>query len=71
MATLSELQAWRDRLRDARYSGVRAVQDSDGSRIEYRSESELARAIAAVEAEIAGASAPRPAIIYPHASKGL
>ena len=71
MATLSELQAWRDRLRDARYSGVRAVQDSNGERIEYRSDLELSRAIAAVDAEIAGASAPRPAIIYPYANKGV
>ena len=71
MATLPELTAWRDRLKDARYSGVRAVQDSNGERIEYKSDSELARAIAAVEAEIAGASAPRPALIYPYTSKGL
>lgn len=71
MATLPELQAWREKLMDARYSGVRAVQDSNGERIEFRSESELARAIAAVDAEIAGVSAPRPAIIYPYANKGV
>ena len=71
MATLVQLQEWRDRLKDARYSGVRSVQDSNGERVEYRSDSELARALAAVESEIAGASIPRRSIIYPLTSKGV
>lgn len=71
MATLAQLQEWRDRLQDARYSGVRRVRDSNGEEVEYRSDSELARALAAVDAEIAGASRPRQSIIYPLTSKGV
>ena len=72
MASLSQLQEWRDRLKDARYSGVRSVQDSNGERVEYRSESELARALSAVESEIAaGGSRHRQSIIYPLTSKGV
>jgi hypothetical protein len=71
VATLAQLQDWRDRLKDARYSGVRSVRDSNGEEVQYRSDSELARALAAVEAEIAGASRPRQSIIYPLTSKGV
>lgn len=71
MATLAQLQDWRDRLKDARYSGVRRVRDSNGEEVEYRSDSELSRALAAVESEIAGAARPRPSIIYPLTSKGV
>lgn len=71
MATLAQLQEFRDRLRDARYSGVRRVKDSNGEELEWKSDGELARAIAAVEAEIAAASRARPAVIYPQTSKGL
>ena len=71
MATLAQLQDWRDRLKDARYSGVRRVRDSNGEEVEYRSDSELARALAAVESEIAGASRARPSIVYPLTAKGV
>jgi hypothetical protein len=71
VATLAQLQDWRDRLKDARYSGVRRVRDSNGEEVEYRSDSELARALAAVESEIAGASRPRQSILYPLTSKGV
>ncbi|WP_434620322.1 phage head-tail joining protein [Tabrizicola sp. M-4] len=71
MATLAQLQEWRDRLKDARFNGLRSVQDSNGERVEYKSDSELARAIAAVESEIAGASRPRQSILYPLTSKGV
>jgi hypothetical protein len=71
VATLAQLQDWRDRLKDARYSGVRSVRDSNGEEVQYRSDTELARALAAVESEIAGASRPRQAIIYPLTSKGV
>ena len=71
MVTLAQLQDWRDRLKDARYSGVRRVRDSSGEEVEYRLDSELARALAAVESEIAGAACPRQSIIYPLTSKGV
>lgn len=71
MATLAQLEEWRDRLKDARYSGVRSVRDSNGEEVQYRSDSELARALAALESEIAGAARPRQSIIYPLTSKGV
>jgi hypothetical protein len=71
VATLVQLQDWRDRLKDARYSGVRRVRDSSGEEVEYRSDNELARALAAVESEIAGTSRPRQSILYPLTSKGV
>jgi len=57
MATLAELQAYRARLLDARYAGVRSARNSNGEEVTYRSDSEIARAIAAIDAEIAGQSA--------------
>jgi hypothetical protein len=71
VATLAQLQDWRERLKDARYSGVRSVRDSNGETVEYKSDAEIARALAAVESEIAGASRPRQSIIYPTTSKGV
>jgi len=71
MATLEQLSKFRDALREARYNGLRSVRDSNGEEVTYRSDSELARAIAAVETEMAGASRPRQSIIYPLTSKGV
>lgn len=71
MATLAELQAWRTRLQDARYSGVRRVRDSSGEEVEYRSDSELARALAALDSEISAAQSRRPSTILFKTSKGL
>jgi hypothetical protein len=71
VATLAQLIDWQERLKGARYSGVRSVTDSNGERIEYKSDAELARALGAVESEIAGAARPRQSIIYPTTSKGI
>lgn len=68
MVTTEQLQEWRDRLLDARYDGIRRVRDSDGSEIEYRSDGELARAIADVERRINGAGT---STIRFRTSKGL
>lgn len=48
----ADLIAWRDRLVRARLTGVRSVYDSDGSRIEYKSDTEMAAAIAAADAAL-------------------
>lgn len=72
MATREQLAAWRDRLQDARFQGVCSVRDADGSEVAYRSDGELARAIAALDREIAkleGAAHPRVSQI--RLSKGL
>lgn len=50
MATQSDLIAWRDRLVIALASDVREVTDSDGSRISYRSTSEVRAALDYVNA---------------------
>ncbi|MHA6644639.1 phage head-tail joining protein [Mesorhizobium sp. A623] len=55
MASLPTLVDYRERLYAARFSGTRSVQDSNGERIEYRSDAELARAIASINREIATA----------------
>jgi hypothetical protein len=61
----------RDELKAARYSGVRRVRDQNGEEIEYRSDAEMARALATIEAEIAAlASKPRTSFTF-KTSKGL
>lgn len=59
MATLDELRAQRDALVQTRRQGVRAVQYDDGKRVEYRSDAELAAAIAEIDREIAAALGTR------------
>jgi hypothetical protein len=68
--SLNDLILWRDRLVEARMTGTRAVQDSDGSRIEYRSDNEMKAAIAAADSMIAAASPPIKTIKFT-TSKGL
>jgi len=72
MAALSDLQQWRDALVEARLQGVRRVRDSDGSEVEYRSDREMASAIAAAERAIAEATTGRPVLsIRFQTSKGI
>ena len=59
MATVAELQKMRADLLAARAGGVRRFRDQNGEEVEYRSDSEMARALAALDAEISGAAAPR------------
>lgn len=44
MATLAQLQDRLDRLRRARASGVKSLEDARGSRTEYKSDQEMAAA---------------------------
>ncbi|GLK54346.1 hypothetical protein JOD31_001513 [Methylopila capsulata] len=53
MASLADLVKWRDALVEARLSGVRELQDQNGESVRYGTDSELARAIAAADREIA------------------
>lgn len=73
MSELGDLIAWRASLVEARMSGVREVADQNGERISYKSDSEMARAIAAADREIAAlrSGRRRPLIVYPAVSKGL
>lgn len=72
MASLSELQAHREKLVSARFSGVRKVRDQNGESVEYATDRELSDAIAACDREIAGLSGVRsPKTIIFQTSKGL
>lgn len=60
--TLNQLSASRDALFDARVRGVRRFRDQNGEEVEFRSDAEMARALAALDAEIAktsGVAIPR------------
>ena len=61
MATLSELVAAREALQSARLRGVREVRDSNGETIVFKSDSEMATALASADREIAAMSTGRPA----------
>lgn len=68
MAEYNDLIGWLDRLQRARATGIRSVYDSDGSRVEYRTDSELASAIAYVQGLL---NAPPVRAIRFVTSKGL
>ena len=70
MATLSKLLEYRESLEDARYSDTRRVRDNNGEEVEFRSEMELARALAAVNRQIAAYDGAARIIRF-QTSKGL
>lgn len=67
--TLSEMQDQLVHLRSLRAEGVRRTKFGDDE-TEYRSDSELAAAIADLETRIASAMKPARRVIYPRVSKG-
>ena len=71
MATLAELTKMRADLFAARAQGVRRFRDQNGEEVEYRSDSEMARALAALDAEIAAAQSRPASTILFRTSKGL
>ncbi|MDI6025243.1 hypothetical protein QBK99_03340 [Corticibacterium sp. UT-5YL-CI-8] len=70
-ASLSQLIIWRDSLIESRMSGVYSVTDQNGERITYRTDGEMARAIAAAESMIAAVGRPRGGTFRVQTSKGL
>ena len=59
------LQAWRDKLVEARMRGIRSMRDQNGEEITFSSDREMQAAIAAADREIAGLSGRRaPHTIY-------
>lgn len=60
----------RDRLAEIRAKGIRAY-EIDGRRIEYRSDAEVAAALADIERRIATLQGSRIGIVQLHSSKGL
>lgn len=71
MPDLTKLQQYRDKLQDARFSGVRTVRDASGEEVTYRSQGEMERAIAALDAEIAALQQRRPQQVRFQTSKGI
>lgn len=71
MLTLEQLQQFRDKLVSARMSGVLSVTDSNGERVEYKTDFQMAAAVAACDRELAALSGrPARTIIF-RTSKGL
>lgn len=70
MVDVAELTAWRDKLKKARYVGLRVV-EYDGMRIEYKSDTEMADAIAALDREISGQQATPVTTLRLLPGKGL
>lgn len=69
--TLAELIARRDKLQRARFNGAATVK-IDGEEVTYKSDSQIAAALAALEAEIAKLMrGNRPRTTYPQTVKGL
>ena len=70
MATVAELQARLEKLRQVRAYGHREV-EWDGRRIRYASDAELAAAIVDLEQQLAAASGSRVHTVRFSTSKGL
>jgi hypothetical protein len=69
--TLAQLTKSRDALMEARMSGARRFRDQNGEEVEFRSDAEMARALGALDAEIAKASgATTPRTLHFTTSKG-
>lgn len=71
VAALADLIAWRDALQAARYSGARKVVYG-GKETEFKSDSEMAAALAALNRQIdAAGTGPRVSLIRVSSSKGI
>jgi hypothetical protein len=69
--TIAQLKALRDELVDLRASGVRIVTHQNGQSLAYKSDSEMAAAIAALDSQIADAAQTRAGRFTFNTSKGL
>jgi hypothetical protein len=58
---MADLTSLRDKLIEARANGLRSVRDQNGEEIVFKSDKEMASAIAALDRETGGR---RPSIIY-------
>jgi hypothetical protein len=71
MASIAELTKMRADLFAARMNGTRSFQDQNGERVEFKSDNEMAKAMAALDAEIAKASGAPPCVLHFQTSKGV
>ena len=70
MATVAELTKMRADLFAARMNGTRALQDQNGERVAFKSDNEMAKAMATLDAEIAKANGAAPRTLNFTTSKG-
>jgi hypothetical protein len=70
MPSIAELEAMRDQSIAMRGAGVRLAK-FEGMLVEYKTDADLARALADIEARIARALSNRPHTVAFHTSKGL
>lgn len=69
--TVEQLTKARDDLIESRASGVRRVRDQNGEEVEYKSDAQMAAALAALDRQIAEATGQAaPHTIRFHTSKG-
>lgn len=69
---LTKLRKARDGLIDARSQGVLSVRDQNGETVVYKSDKQMASALAALDSEIAGlAGRKSPHTIHFQTSKGI
>ncbi|WP_333830402.1 phage head-tail joining protein [Pararhodobacter sp.] len=71
MPDLTKLRDYREKLQEARFSGIRTIRDSNGEEVTYRSQAEMERAIAAIDAEISQLQRKRLSIVRFQTSKGV
>lgn len=71
MADLQTLRGYRDELQRARFTGQRRVRDASGEEVEFRSDRELASAIAALDSEIMTLGGRKPSTILFKTNKGV
>lgn len=70
------LKEYREKLQDARFSGIQSFTDQNGERVVYRSQAEIELAIAALDIELAALqnalqNTRKPSILYLSTSKGI
>lgn len=72
MATVAELQSWRESLFANRLKGVRSFKDQNGEEVAFASDREMAAAIIAADREIAAlTSGVLPKTVVFRTSKGI
>lgn len=72
MATLENLIRWRDNLRENRASGVMEFEDQNGERVRYKSDQQMAAALADIDHQIAEINGrATPSSFHFQTSKGV
>ena len=70
MATVAQLNTWRDALLAARYQGIRTV-EYENRRVTYATDAEMATALADLERRISAALTGRVSQVRIQSSKGV